>query len=103
MSGVSFAVLGKATSGASGEFALTGVAVEEFGLWVDGSGVGRPHGEPHTALAGLRAELLVQPSVGALVEQVQVEVGDRVVRHRVIISVTAVSGPPTHSGRLASS
>jgi hypothetical protein len=41
---VSFAVLGKATSGASGEFALTGVAVEEFGLWVDGSGVGRQQG-----------------------------------------------------------
>jgi hypothetical protein len=41
---VSFAVLASATTGASGEFTLTGVAVEEFGLWVDGSPVGRQKG-----------------------------------------------------------
>ena len=41
---VSFAVLASTTTGASGEFTLTGVAVEEFGLWVDGSSVGRQQG-----------------------------------------------------------
>ena len=41
---VSFAVLASATTGASGEFTLTGVGVEEFGLWVDGSAVGRQQG-----------------------------------------------------------
>ena len=41
---VSFAVLASATTGASGEFTLTGVGVEEFGLWVDGSSGGRQQG-----------------------------------------------------------
>ena len=41
---VGFAVLASATTGASGEFTLAGVTAEEFGLWVDGSSVGRQHG-----------------------------------------------------------
>ena len=48
---VSFAVLASATTGASGEFTLTGVAVDEFGLGVDGSAVGPQQG--YAAAAGL--------------------------------------------------
>lgn len=41
---VTFAVLAGDTTGASGEFTLDGVTDEEFGLWVDGTAVGRARG-----------------------------------------------------------
>ena len=41
---VTFAVLAGETTGASGEFTLDGVSDEEFGLWVDGTAVGRARG-----------------------------------------------------------
>lgn len=41
---LTFAVLASATTGASGEFELVGIAEDEVGLWVDGTSRGRPKG-----------------------------------------------------------
>lgn len=41
---VTFAALAGASTGASGEFELVGIAEEEVGLWVDGTSRGRPKG-----------------------------------------------------------
>ncbi len=62
---------------------LAGPAVE-VADHVHGTGGRRPHREPCAAVARLSAELLVQAAVGALAEEVQVEVRDRVrQRHQV--------------------
>ena len=45
---------------------------------VDRRRVGRPHREPRAGVIGVGAEAAVQVAVGALVEQVEVELADRV-------------------------
>ncbi len=75
-----------------------------------------PEGEPGALLGWLRSEVLVQASVGPLVEEVQVDVTDGVRCRRgghrdpapvgarpVTSSATAESGHPTHCGRWESS
>ena len=57
---VTFAVLASDTTGASGEFTLTGVTDDEFGLWVDGTSAGRARGY-------VAASRQVVPSWGAAV------------------------------------
>jgi hypothetical protein len=45
---------------------------------VDGRRVRRPHGEPRAGVVGVGAEAAVQVTVRAFVEEVEVELADRV-------------------------
>ena len=54
------------------------VPAVEVAEHLDRRGVRRPHGEPRAGRVGVGAEAVVQVAVGALVEQEQVELADRV-------------------------
>ncbi len=65
-------------------FHLLAGPVVEVAEHVDGPGVRCPHSEPRAGGVGMGAEAVVQVAVGALVEEEQIHLSNRIHAHRVV-------------------